>query len=186
MDTKKKKVEGCDDEESIESATEEDAEPVTDEEKALAKKKKALAAEMAAFESEKASFARAREIEPELEKLVREGRVLPAEKAGFVALFAAMPDDFEICFASATGEVEQTGGEFLKGFLTSLKPRVVYGEVSGVTDAESKAQTANFAAPGMSADGDGMELFNRVMASGVDVNDTAAFSRAVQQAMEAK
>ena len=186
MNMKKKKVEGSEEEESMESAEEEAAEPMTDEEKALAKKKKALAAEMAAFDAEKASFARAREIEPELEKLVREGRVLPAEKAGFVALFAAMPDDFEICFASATGEVEQTGGEFLKGFLTSLKPRVVYGEVSGVTDAESKAQTANFAAPGMSADGDGMELFNRVMASGVDVNDTAAFSRAVQQAMEAK
>lgn len=93
MDTKKKKVEGSEEEESMESAEEEAAEPVTDEEKALEKKKKALAAEMAAFESEKASFARAREIEPQLEKLVRQGKVLPAEKAGFVALFAAMPLD---------------------------------------------------------------------------------------------
>lgn len=185
MDTKKKKVEGSD-EESTESTAEEAGEPMTEEEKALQKKKKDLAAEMAAFEAEKASFARARKIEPELEKLVQEGRVLPAEKSGFVALFAAMPDDFEISFAAATGDVKKSGGEFLKDFLGSLKPRVIYGEVSAPTDAESKAQTANFAAPGMATDGDEMELFNRVMASGVDVSDTAAFSRAVKQAMEVK
>lgn len=186
MDTKKKKVEGSDEEESTESTAEEAGEPMTEEEKALQKKKKDLLAEMAAFEAEKASFARARKIEPELEKLVQEGRVLPAEKSGFVALFAAMPDDFEISFAAATGDVKKSGGEFLKDFLGSLKPRVIYGEVSAPTDAESKAQTANFAAPGMATDGDELELFNRVMASGVDVSDTAAFSRAVKQAMEAK
>jgi hypothetical protein len=186
MDTKKKKVEGSDGEESTEPVDEEADEPVTEEEQALEKKKKALAAEMAAFEAEKASFARAREIEPVIEKLVREGRVLPAEKSGFVALFARMPDDLEISFSSATGDVEQSGGDFLKGFLTNLKPRVTYGEVSGLTDTESKSTTANFAAPGLDANGSEMELFNRVMASGVDVGDSAAFSRAIKQAMEAK
>lgn len=166
-------------EDELEDASDEDDEPMTDEEKALEKKKKALAAEMAAFEAEKASFARAREIEPELEKLVREGRVLPAEKAGFVALFAAMSDDLEISFAAATGDVSQSGSEFLQEFLTNLKPRVVYGEVSGRTESESR--TVKFAAPGMVTDDSEMELFNRVMASGVDVHDSAAFSRALQK-----
>jgi hypothetical protein len=167
-------------------SSEEVDEPMTDEEKALEKKKQALAAEMAAFEAEKASFARARQIEPELEKLVGEGRILPAEKSGFVALFAAMPEDFEISFAAPTGDVQKSGSEFLKDFLSNLEPRVVYEEISGMKDGDSKAHAVSFAAAGMTADDGEMELFNRVMASGVNVNDTVAFSRAVKQAMEVK
>lgn len=181
MDMKKKKGEYSDEDE-----TEEVDEPMTDEEKALEKKKKALAVEMAAFESEKASFARAREIEPKLEKLVREGRVLPAEKSGFVALFAAMPEDFEISFAAATGDVKKPGSEFLQEFLGSLKPRVIYGEVSAQAEEQSNGKTANFAAAGMVVDESNMDVLNRIVASGVDIGDTAAFNAALRKEMEGK
>jgi hypothetical protein len=117
----------------------------------------------AEFKAEVAAFKRAQAIEPELEKLVREGRVLPAEKSGFVALFAAMPDELEISFAAPSGDVKQSGGEFLKSFLGSLKPRVIYGEVSAAKPDD--AQSANFAAPkGYKVDEDAMGDHSKVLA----------------------
>jgi hypothetical protein len=158
-----------------------------DKDDALEQQRRELAAKEAAFKAEVASFKRAQAIEPELEKWVREGRVLPAEKSGFVALFAAMPEDFEISFAAPSGDVKQSGGEFLKSFLSKLAPRVVYGEVSADKGKGAEAETVIFAAlKGYKVDEDAMEDHVKVMAyckqSGLDpVKD---YEQAAKQVLE--
>lgn len=122
-----------------------------------------FAAEKAAFEREVAAFRRAQTVEPVIEELVRDGKLLPGEKQGFVALFAGMPDDFEIAFKAPSGEVNQSGGDFLMSFLKALKPRVVYGEVTAPVATEPK--TAKFAAPkGWQVKQDGLDLHSKAVA----------------------
>jgi hypothetical protein len=75
-----------------------------------------------------------------------------------------MPDDLEISFSASSGNVQQSGGEFLKSFLSKLTPRVIYGEISAVPKSEG-SETAIFAAPkGYRADESAMEDHAKVMA----------------------
>ena len=153
----------------------------------LEQQRRELAAKEAEFKAEVAAFKRAQAIEPELEKLVREGRVLPAEKSGFVALFAGMSDDFEISFSAPSGDVKQSGGEFLKSFLTNLKPRVVYGEVSADNGRHSEAETAEFSVrKGYKVDDDAMADHNKVIAyckqNGLD--PTKDYEHAAKQVLD--
>jgi hypothetical protein len=179
METKKKDEEESPEEEATESLKDEEMEDAE-----LQKKKKKLAAEMAAFENEVATFRRAQKIEPVIESWVREGRIPPASKAGLTAVFAALPEDLEISFAAGGEDVTKSASEFLAEFVGNIKPTIIYGEVSGMKDSERKATTASFSAPGMAADDDGINLIDRIAASGVDVTDTAAFSRALKQLQE--
>ncbi len=140
-----------------------------------------FAAQRAEFEREMAAFRRMQAIEPELENLVREGKVLPGEKGGFVALFAAMPEDLEILFAAPGGEIKQSGTDFLKGFLKSLKPRVTYGEVSGLSKDDGNSKSVSFAAYHRNVEGVGLDLVNRAIASGADPSDSNAFVNALKK-----
>jgi hypothetical protein len=141
-----------------------------------------LADRQAAFAAEVAAFSRARAIEPEIERWVRDGRVLPAEKSGLIALFAAIPDELEVAFSEASEEVEQSASDFLRDFLAGLPQRVSYGEMSA--PEPRKSATVSFAAYGSTASDDDVDTIDQIVAAGVDVTDTAAFCRALEQLQE--
>lgn len=92
-----------------------------------------LAADRAAFEAEKAEFAgrqRVRDADAALEAHVKEGRVLPAERAGLAAVMAALPEG-EITFTAADGaEAKKSPREVLEGLFAALPVRVNYREVA--------------------------------------------------------
>lgn len=114
---------------------------------ALEAKEAEFARQKAGFEAKQAEFKRAQAIEPEIEALVREGKVLPAEKPGFVALFSRLPEDFEVEFAAADGAKKVRGGVFLKDFLKNLKPRVQYSEISAASATAPESTEPEFSAP---------------------------------------
>lgn len=140
----------------------------------------------AEFEAEKAQFRRAQRIEPTIEKWVREGRIAPSVKSQMVAAFAAMPEDLEFSFSADGEEAVQSASEFFMEFVGSIKPTIVYGEVAGVKNVPTPpSNTVAFAqyegdslVPSTSPS---MELFSKVLATGVDVTDTAAFTKALKQ-----
>lgn len=80
-------------------------------------------------------------------------------------------------------EVEGLDPTFRKIVNSGELPRVIYGEVSAPKDVDPKSQTANFSAAGMAVDDSDLDVLNRVIASGVDVNDAAAFSKALRKEM---
>jgi hypothetical protein len=145
-----------------------------------------LNARQAKIEALEAGFAKMREIEPQMEKWLAEGRILPTERAGFVALFAALPDELEVCFAAADGDdVSTSAGEFLKDFIGGLKPRVVYGEVAGGNDTSasfSECDTASFGGMNVSEDSD--ELDGKIAAyckkNGMDYQDDGDYNKALK------
>jgi hypothetical protein len=143
-----------------------------------------LNARQAKIEALEAGFAKMREIEPQMEKWLAQGRILPTERAGFVALFAALPDELEVCFAAADGDdVSTSAGEFLKDFIGGLKPRVVYGEVAGDTSASlsDRDSTASFGGMNVSEDSD--ELDGKIAAyckkNGLDYDDDKDYMKAM-------
>jgi hypothetical protein len=136
----------------------------------------------AKMEALEAQFKRRQELEPQIEKWLGEGRILPVEKAGFLALFAALPDELEVCFAAADGEVVTSAGKFLKGFLSNLKPRITYGESAGGEVEDDEPQTASFA--GMRYSDESMEQEKMALAyckkNGLDPNKPKDFETALK------
>jgi hypothetical protein len=128
-----------------------------------------------------AAFNKARIYEPFLEELVREGKLTPAQKQPFTALFSSLPDG-EVEFAA--GETKQSTAEFLKGFLNGLPVEVVYGEVSKAKG--QTATTASFKAMGKdcNTDSEEMEMHDEIVAAGVDVKDPVAYAAAVKKQMQ--
>lgn len=107
------------------------------------------------MEALEAQFKRRQEFEPQMEEWVAQGRILPGERAGFIALFAALPDELEVCFGAGDDEVKTSANRFLRGFVSSLKPRVTYGEVAG-GDVEDDEETASFGGMNVSEESDEM------------------------------
>lgn len=99
----------------------------------------------AEFATKEIQFKRAQAIEPVLEQFVRDGKLLPAEKAPFVALFSALPDDMEIEFSKGDGVEKLPVGNYLKKFLGDLKPRISYGEFAKAESTEPA--TLSFSVP---------------------------------------
>lgn len=117
----------------------------------------------AEFAQREVEFKRAQKIEPELEQLVRDGKLLPGEKAPFVALFSKLPEDLEIEFSKDDGSEKLPVGNFLKQFLTALKPRITYGEITKTEAAP--ATTATFSAPkGFSVSNESQEAHSKAIA----------------------
>ncbi|BEH14263.1 prolipoprotein diacylglyceryl transferase [Marinobacter shengliensis] len=117
-------------------------------EQALAKK------EAQARKDDIASFA---------EQLVKEGKVLPAEKEALVAFMAAQDEDVEVCFASNDGEVKKPANTWFRDFLTGLPQRVDFSERGA--DTEEAVSTASFAAPaGYSVDPERLALHQKAQA----------------------
>lgn len=84
-----------------------------------------------ALERREAIFSKAQEINPYIEGLIGEGKVMPDEKAGLVALFSQLPNSLEIEFKRGDEVVQAHPEEFLKGFLSRLPKRIEYAELSG-------------------------------------------------------
>jgi hypothetical protein len=141
-----------------------------------------LADREAEFEAQKAAFAAVQKWSPKVAKLVAEGKILPVEEAPLMACFARLDGGDWIEFSRDGKDESANPAEFIANLLSRASARVTYGEVSGST--KKLASVAAFSADG-SVDGDQADLLQRVMASGVDVNDAAAFSRALQKEMEA-
>ena len=138
--------------------------------------------EKLAFEEEVATFRRAQKIEPLVEKWVREGKISPIAKSGLVAVFSALPEDLEVSFSDSDGdEATQSAVDFLSEFMAALPVQIVYGEVSA-DKGEKKTPTASFS---MNTDNGlvdvaGDDLYSKVLATGVDVTDPTAFTKALK------
>jgi hypothetical protein len=134
-------------------------------------------AELAAKE---ARFAAQAKYEPLVENWVRDGKITPAQKAAFIALFCTLPDGDDATFAAADGS-KQSLVEFTKSFVDGLPKQIEYGEVS---KAESqKPQEAAFKAVDCKEpDGDELAMHNAIIASGVDPKDSNAYQAAVKKA----
>lgn len=135
-----------------------------DKQKTLADKEAALAAKEKAL-ADKEAKARADEISSFADGLVKEGKLLPREQAGLVAVLGALGAEQTVSFADGDGKtVEQGTGEVLREFLKGLPPRVDFAEHSAADNAEQNG-TASFAAPqGYSVDTSRTELHNKIQA----------------------
>jgi hypothetical protein len=142
-------------------------------------------AELAAKE---ANFAAQAKYEPIVEGWVREGKIAPAQKAPFVALFCALPEGDTATFAAADGS-KQSLVEFTKGFVNGLPKQIEYAEVSKAEG--KKPTTASFKAYGKKdddgePDGDEMEMHDKIIADGVDPKNPVAYAAAVKKHMGGK
>lgn len=141
-----------------------------------------LADREAEFEARQAAFAAVQKWSPQVAKLVAEGKVLPVEEAPLMACFARLDSGEAIEFSCDGKDRSVNPAEFIANLLSATKARVTYGESAKPT--QKTAPSASFSS-NESIDDDQADLLKRVMASGVDVNDAAAFSRALQKEMEA-
>jgi hypothetical protein len=140
-------------------------------------------AELAAKE---ANFAAQAKYEPIVEGWVREGKIAPAQKAPFVALFCALPEGDTATFTAADGN-KQSLVEFTKSFVGGLPKQIEYAEISKAEG--KKATTASFKAYGNKdddgePDGDEMEMHSQIIADGVDPKDPVAYAAAVKKHMK--
>jgi hypothetical protein len=111
---------------------------INDKTTALEQREKALKdREAKAAQEEAAAFA---------EQLVQDGKLLPREKDGVVALMLALPAGTALNFAEGDTQVSKPAGEFLRGFLGALPKRIDYTEKSR-DDGTTVTGAASFAAP---------------------------------------
>lgn len=81
-----------------------------------------------------------------LEKLVTEGKVLPRDQAGLLALLTTQPPEAKVEFGEGEDRVSQSSVEWLKAFLAAQPKQVEFGEVSAgalsSSDPEELARAA--------------------------------------------
>lgn len=151
----------------------------------FAEREAAFAQREAEFTAKEAAFARTQKYEPLVEGWVREGKIAPAQKVPFVALFCALPEGDEATFSAADGG-KQSLVEFTKSFVNGLPKQIEYGEVSKAK-GEGKTE-ATFKAMGSDCDDDSeeMKMHEKIVASGVDPKDPVAYAAAVKKMMGGK
>lgn len=108
-----------------------------------------------------------------VEGLVKEGKVLPAEKTQVVSLLVSLPDDKTISFAEGEATVEKNPADVLRGLLEKLPARVDFSERGAPEDVDGGV--ANFAAPaGYAVDTSQNELHAKISAYAKQHNMTYA------------
>jgi hypothetical protein len=113
--------------------------------------------------AQKEARARKEDIASFAEQLVKDGRVLPAEKDALVEFMAAQDEDIEVCFSSSDGEVKKPATTWFRDFLKGLPPRVDFNERG--SDTTEPTSAASFAAPtGYSVDPDRLALHQKAQA----------------------
>lgn len=136
----------------------------------------------ATLKATEAAFARRQEMEPQIEKWLTDGKLLPAEKPQFEALFAALPDELEVSFSAGSGQVTTPARKLLGDFLTNLKPRIVYKEVVTGEVPDDDDRTASFGGMQVSEESD--ELDKKVCAhckkNGMDAENPAHYAKALK------
>lgn len=97
------------------------------------------------------------------EGLVKEGKLLPNQKARVTALLAGLPNDTVISFAEGDETKQQSPSDILKSLLSELPNQVEYQELSKPKGDDK--HVANFAVPdGYQVDSDDLELHNKIVA----------------------
>lgn len=78
------------------------------------------------------------------DSLVKEGKLLPAEKSGFIAFCSSMTTESPLEFSDADGaEQKTTNMQWLKDFMSSAKPKINFGEqADGEADQKSNQEVA--------------------------------------------
>jgi hypothetical protein len=123
-----------------------------------------LAEREAQLIAREAAFARKERITPKVQKWIADGKILPRQGAGVIALLAAMPEDLEVSFAAGEQSIVQSGTEFLSGLIDGLAKQVSYGEKTGETGEKSEDKVANFAAPrGYSVEPNALDDHSKVL-----------------------
>lgn len=145
----------------------------------FAAKEAALQERIKELELKEAVFNRRQSVIPEIDKLIASGKLLPAEKEGFISLFCSLPDDLEVAF-SANKSI--SASSFLSQFLNNLKPRIEYRDIMG--DFAPEAQFAMEAPKGTAIKKDKQDLYSRAMAycekKNLDPKNQADWMRAVE------
>lgn len=97
------------------------------------------------------------------EQLVKDGKILPRQKAAIVELLLALPAGTTIEFAEGDDQVTKPALDTLRAFLEELPKRLDFSEKSPSEGEEEGA--VSFAAPaGMTVDAHGLELHARASA----------------------
>ncbi|MFC3716811.1 hypothetical protein ACFONC_11680 [Luteimonas soli] len=128
---------------------------IADDTTALEQREKALAdRETKARRDDAAEFA---------DGLVKDGKLLPKDKAPVVELLLALPTAAPLSFASGDDTIEKPAAELFRELLAGLPQRMDFNEKSHAEDSEAGA--ASFAAPqGTVVSADGLELHRKALA----------------------
>ena len=129
-----------------------------------------------------ATFARRQEMEPQIEKWLADGKLLPVEKPQFEALFAALPDELEVSFSAPSGEVTASARKLLGDFLTNLKPRIVYKEVVTGDVPDDDDRVASFGGMQVSEESDALDkqVCAHCKKNGMDPENPAHYAKALK------
>lgn len=127
---------------------------ITAREKAITDREAALERQAReAAEREAAEFA---------EQLTAQGRILPRDQAGVVALLGSLPDQ-ELAFGEGDAKFAGTPSTWLRTFLQALPVQVDFAERAGAEDTQT--ETADFAAPnGYAVDPERLAMHRQVLA----------------------
>lgn len=137
--------------------------PLAAEKAALAQREAAISEREAALAAENAEAIRAADT-AFAEALIKEGRVLPRDRAGLVAVLAALKGHAALEFAEGGEVVKRTPRAVLDQFLKALPVQVDFSERSAAESAEPGA-TAAFSAPaGYAVDPANLALHARALA----------------------
>jgi hypothetical protein len=158
--------------------------PDNDDDLEFAKRELELADREAEFAAKQAAFLAEKKWTPVVAKLVAEGKVLPIEEAPLMACFARLDGGESIEF-SRDGKDESTRpAEFLQSILDRAKPVVEYSEVAkpGRKTADSDACFKSYDDAEEATESAAMH--KKILASGVDPKDPAAYQAAVKKMMK--
>lgn len=137
--------------------------PLAAERAALAQREAAIAQREAALNAKAAAENRAADA-AFAEALIKEGRVLPRDRAGLIEVLASVKEAAPIEFAEDGQVVKQAPRAWLERFLKALPAQVDFSERSAAESTESGA-TAAFAAPaGYAVDPANLALHARALA----------------------
>jgi hypothetical protein len=129
---------------------------------------KKLAADQAALKAEQQRIAdsqatqRRDEATSFADGLIKEGRLLPKDKASTVELLLALPATTPLKFSEGDTTVEKTADALLRSLLSTLPKRIDFAEKSAAEHAEHSAE---FAAPaGFAVNSERMDTFSKAKA----------------------
>ncbi|MBF0192099.1 MAG: peptidase [Magnetococcales bacterium] len=111
---------------------------------------------------ERAAADRARVEAAFAESLVREGKILPRQQAGLVAVLAGMRDEDKVMFSEQGQQVSASPKQVLKDLLTSMPARIQFGELFG--DSSQMTAAGIEVPPGYRVDRGRQDLHQRALA----------------------
>lgn len=150
--------------EPVEPAMPPTEDPLAAEKAALAQREAAITERETALAAEKAEAGRTADA-AFAEALIKEGRVLPRDRAGLIAVLAAVKEAAPIEFAEDGQVVKRTPRTWLERFLQQLPVQVDFSERSAAEDRPLPGATAAFAAPpGYTVDPTNLALHTRARA----------------------